>query len=401
MTLGEWLDKWLAEYISLRIRPSTLSGYKNYVNNYIKPVLGNKVISKIEPSDVRKMYTKLKKEGRINYHPQMGHSLSNKMIRSIHGVLHGAMEVARQEGLIAKNPTVGAVLPKDTPKPKRILNETELEKFMFEIQKDDIWHDIFYTELTTGLLRGELCGLQWQDFDGQAGTLHIRRTVHSNLAIGETKTGQGTRKITLPPSTVEVLKQRKKSALTHWIFPNPLKPEQPMSPTSAYRKLKEILTKTDLTDMKFHDLRHTFATNALAGGLDVKTLSTIIGHVSTATTLNVYTHSTEKMKQEAARRIDMGMGNPVPQSQPQESKSEPIEFQPYKGKIRKRGTGCVSQIGEHLWEGRYSPKVRGKRYTKNIYAQTEAECEEKLAQLIAEMQPELVALQQASKSAPL
>ncbi len=118
MTLGEWLDKWLAEYISLRIRPSTLNGYKNYVNNYIKPVLGNKVISKIESADVQKIYTKLKKEGRINCHPELGHSLSDTTIRSIHGVLHGAMEVARQEGLIARNPTVGAVLPKDTPKSK-------------------------------------------------------------------------------------------------------------------------------------------------------------------------------------------------------------------------------------------------------------------------------------------
>ena len=87
--------------------------------------------------------------------------------------------------------------------PKQVLNDAQLERFMTAIQEDKVWHDFFYTELTTGLRRGEICGLMWQDFDEAHGTLIIRRTIHAErggrLTAGETKTGAGKRIITLPP----------------------------------------------------------------------------------------------------------------------------------------------------------------------------------------------------------
>ena len=101
--------------------------------------------------------------------------------------------------------------------------------------------------------------------------------------------------------------------------------------------------------------------------------------------LNVYAHVTDEMRQKAADCIDRGIAGAEPSSKHAESKPGSSTFQAVKGKYRKPGTGCVTQINDHLWEGRYSPKVNGKRIARNIYAATEEECEEKLAELIAAM----------------
>lgn len=139
----------------------------------------------------------------------------------------------------------------------------------------------------------------WSDFDPRKGTLNISRTLHKEkggrLVTGDTKTYAGTRKIILPPTTAELLANRKKHSYSVWIFPNPLKPEAPMNPATAYHQLKKILAENDLLNLRFHDLRHTFATASLEHGMDVKTLSTIIGHVSSSTTLNIYAHVTDEM----------------------------------------------------------------------------------------------------------
>ena len=133
--------------------------------------------------------------------------------------------------------------------------------------------------------------------------------------------------------------------------------------------------------------------------MDIKTLSAIIGHVSSATTLNVYAHVTDEMRQSAAAKIDRAIAGA--ESQPKNAapkKPARTTFQAVKGKYRKPGTGCVSQIGDQLWEGRYSPKVNGKRMARNVYAHSEEECEEKLAQLIAGMKEELAALRVQAKA---
>ena len=127
--------------------------------------------------------------------------------------------------------------------------------------------------------------------------------------------------------------------------------------------------------------------------MDIKTLSTIIGHVSSTTTLNTYTHVTDAMRQSAADKIDRGIGRaePKPRREVAPQKPPPSTFQARKGQRRKPGTGCVTQINDHLWEGRYSPIVNGQRMARNVYAKTEAECEKKLAELIREMKAEIAA----------
>lgn len=209
MTLGEWLDVWLEEYKSGTVRLNTLIGYRRYIDSYIKPQLGHKQVSLVTTQDVQRMYRRLKKEGRVREHPEQGHQLSDSMVHSIHAMLHEAMKDAVRAHIIPRNPTEGATAPKANYKPKQILTDQELDVFMEAIQADEVWRDFFYTELTTGLRRGEICGLMWSDFDEKKGTLEVRRTVHERqkgaLTTGETKTGQGERTIILPPSTAQLL----------------------------------------------------------------------------------------------------------------------------------------------------------------------------------------------------
>ena len=144
----------------------------------------------------------------------------------------------------------------------------------------------------------------WQDFDARNGVLQVRRTLHSRKLgvdmLGKTKTRSGERTIVLPRSTAEILRRRKENAITQWIFPDPVRPELPLSPNCAYTHMKAILHKAGLPDIRFHDLRHTFATHATKGGVDPKTLSGILGHTNASFTLDTYTHVTGDMQKNAA-----------------------------------------------------------------------------------------------------
>ena len=135
--------------------------------------------------------------------------------------------------------------------------------------------------------------------------------------------------------------------------------------------------------------------------MDIKTLSQVIGHVSSSTTLDIYLHSTGKMQKEAARSIDRGIrGVSSKESSSEElntdsEKTAPKQkFEPTKSKHRKPGTGCVSKINDNPWESRYTTTVNSKRMARNVYAHTEEECEKKLTDLIREMKIEIEKLKQ-------
>ena len=179
MTLGEWLEIWLEECAAPAVRPKTLTGYRRYVANKIQPYLGDKQICKVTTADVQSLYRKLQREGSAEGGPLAGTS-----VRRIHNVLHQALDVAVNRHLIVKNPSNDVTLPKKVTTPKTILNDEQLERFMEAIKEDVHWHDFFYLEITTGLRRGELCGLMWTDFDEKKGTLTIRRTLHNKEGGG-------------------------------------------------------------------------------------------------------------------------------------------------------------------------------------------------------------------------
>ncbi len=306
MTLGEWLDKWLTEYKTPMIRQSTVDGYKTYIN-YIKPHLGSKQITQVTTADIQKMYNTLKESGRIRESKTMGKTLSSAVVRSVHMLLHEAMDSAVLEGIVPRNPTNGTTIPKLEHKEKTVLIESQIGTFMKAVESDEIWRDFFKTELMTGIRLGEICGLKWEDFDEATEKLHVRRQVHyehGQPIVGETKTNEGNRSVTISRGLVELLAKRKKNALTEWIFPNPLKPELPMNPTSAYRRLKKLLGEADLPNMTFHELRHTFATHAASSGIDPRTLASILGHTKASFTLDTYTHITTDMQNNAAEIVE-------------------------------------------------------------------------------------------------
>lgn len=300
MSLGDWIDRWLKEYAEPTLRPNTIRGYTRNIENHIRPALGDKPIRFITTADVQKLYNDTKENGRKISRWKYGAELSDSTIRGIHMLLHEIMEAALKAHLISKNPTEGTTIPKCNYPPKKILNDAQLDKFMEAIKNEPIWHDFFYTEITTGLRRGEICGLKWSDLDEASGQLKVQRSVSENFDIGETKTETGTRTILLPPSTLHILKERHKTAMTEWIFPSALTPENPVAPSAAYHRLKIILKEAGLPDIRFHDLRHTFATHALANGVDPKTLSGILGHTNASFTLDTYTHVTTDMQKNAA-----------------------------------------------------------------------------------------------------
>ena len=262
MTLGEWLDRWLTDYKENTVRPGTLAGYRSCIENYIKPQLGGKQVSLVTSQDVQKLYRRLKENGRIKEHPRFGYALSDTTINRLHAIFHQAMEDALHAHIIAKNPAVGTTVPKASHAPKRVLTDRELDTFLDAVREDKIWGDFFYVELTTGLRRGEICGLMWQDFDARNGVLQVRRTLHNRKLgvdmLGKTKTRSGERTIVLPRSTAEILRRRKENAITQWIFPDPVRPELPLSPNCAYTHMKAILHKAGLPDIRFHDLRHPY-----------------------------------------------------------------------------------------------------------------------------------------------
>lgn len=171
-----------------------------------------------------------------------------------------------------------------------------------------------------------------------------------------------------------------------------------MTPCAVRRWLQLILEHAGCKHVRFHDLRHTFATLSLQNGMDVKTLSAMLGHVSAATTLDIYTHITDDMRHTAAVNIDRGIGKAKPQDAPtaattQTLKPQMTDFKPYLGHKRKPGTGCVSEINDHLFEGRYSPMwPDGKKHARNVYAKTREECEEKLKALIVQIKVEIAVI---------
>ena len=307
MTLGQWLDKWLADYMTLTVRESTLNSYKSITEHHIKPLLGDEKIGSITTADIQKMYNWLRENGRVSEHYEKGNALSDTFIRRVHMMLHQALDVAVRERLIPKNPTEGTIIPKVNYAPKQILTEEQLEKFMEALKQDPLWYDFFYTELTTGMRRGEICGLKWQDFDDKTGRLHIHRSVSNRkgggIRVGETKTESGARTILLPPSTAEILKQRKKKSYSEWIFHNPTVPELPMNPSSAYRHLKTLLKNAELPLIRFHDLRHPYVKHTTKKYFLQKQKSQTIKHTAMVWDSGFFNH----LKEQILNRTGLGL----------------------------------------------------------------------------------------------
>ncbi len=400
MLFGEWIDMWYQNYNKGTIQERTQGCYENRIYHHIIPEIGNIPLNSLTQNDLQEFYTRLKVGGRLQFVEQQGKGLSDRMVRACHASCRMALEKAVNEGLIPVNPAIGCKLPPKKAREMQVLTHEEMQRFLIQA-KHDGYYEIFMLDLATGLRSGELMGLKWSDLNTESGELHIERQVYyekSELIVSTPKTKASVRTIILPPSVVNALIEYRQTLpdRTVWLFPSPAREGLPRNPRAVYKKMQLVLDRAECKRVRFHDLRHTFATMALEHGMDIKTLSTIIGHNSSETTLNVYSHITADMQKNAARAIDRGIGKSDisidEENVPRPEQHERIRYSPKTPKYRKPGTGGVYMINDHLYEGRFTPRnANGKRESHNIYAHTQEECEKLLAEMIIEVKTKIAA----------
>jgi len=310
MAFGEWIDFWYEQYSKITLRPTTQSEYESLIYKHIIPEIGKIQLDKLTQNDLQQFYSRLKLTGRKIRTQVYGNGLSDRMIRACHTLCRKCLEKAVEENLIRTNPAIDCKLPPKKSKEMKVLTREEMQRFIIQA-KFDGYLELFILELSTGMRRGEILGLQWDDLNMKTGVLKISRQVvllNGKIHITEPKTKASTRTIILPPDIVKMLVDYKKTVNSKWLFPSPVKEDMPRNPSAVRKILDRTLEKAGCKHIRFHDLRHTFATTALANGMDIKTLSAIIGHNSAETTLNIYTHITDEMQRTAAKKIGQSLG---------------------------------------------------------------------------------------------
>ena len=306
-TVGQWMEVWFEHYAKIKVRPSSHQTYRGYIDNHIKPNIGKVPLEKLTSLELQKFYKKLLEKGRVYRIESRKQSkgLSAKTVRNIHQIISSAMKLAQEQKLIASNPAESCALPRLEHREMQTLLVEQLQSFFREARDSGVF-ELYYLELATGLRRGELLGLKWEDIDLEKGNLRVKRQIariDGKVVEAPLKTKNAYRTLPLAEDTIAVLKQQKKKVgSSHWVFPSPT--GGPISPDSVLHMLHRVLKRAGLPMVRFHDLRHTFATLALQNGVDIKTVSGMLGHFSAGFTLDTYAHVTTAAQKEAARTME-------------------------------------------------------------------------------------------------
>lgn len=304
-TVGQWMDEWFEAYAKVKVRPSYHQTYKGYIENHIKPNIGDIPIEKLTSLQLQKFYRLLLTEGRVPRieSEKQPRGLSAKTVRNINQVISSAMDMAVRHKLILTNPTEGCELPKVEHREMKTLPAEQLGAFLREAKESGVY-ELYYLDLATGLRRGELLGLKWEDVDRQNGIIHVRRQVarvDGEVKELPLKTKNSYRNISISQDAVAMLTEMEAHRSSDYVFPSST--GGPISPDSVNNMLHRVLKRAGLPSIRFHDLRHTFATLALQNGVDIKTVSGMLGHFSAGFTLDTYAHVTTSAQKEAARTM--------------------------------------------------------------------------------------------------
>lgn len=308
-TVARWLRTWYDLYAKQNIRRSTQLQYTYFMRDLVIPRIGELPLSQLSGLRLQMLYQELRTSGRTHPQRHAGQGLSPKTVRSVHLFLHAALEQAVRAGVIAKNPTVECKPPKLERKEMKVIQAEQIGEYLQAAAERNVL-PLFFLELTTGLRRGELLALLWSDLDPQNRSISVTKSVarlDGELVVSKPKTQHSIRTLIIPQQAVDLLVQEHNLHPNNpYMFPSPTTGTM-YGPETVARIHKRLLKDAGLEDCRFHDLRHTFATVALQNGVDIKTLSGMLGHYSSGFTLDTYTHVTRKMQEEAAEKMGQFM----------------------------------------------------------------------------------------------
>lgn len=293
LTLRDLAARWL-ESKARTVRASTLADYRYTWERYILPRLGDVRVQKLGP---------LRLEAHLD---ELGARYSARMVRQVRVLLHGALGQAVRWGILATNPVEAIDAPATRRQPPRVWTPDQVGAFL-EASRRSRYHAAFYLALTAGLRRGEALGLRVSDVDHLAGLIRIRRTVQAvrgRVAIGEPKTAAGVRTVHLAEDALQVLAARLEALAGEvararhvgrwagpedpWVFGTHM--GRPTNPSELLRAFARIVDQAGVPRIRFHDLRHTYASLALRSGVSLPAVSLRLGHSSPTITSEIYAH---------------------------------------------------------------------------------------------------------------
>ncbi len=305
MNYEVWLHEWLENYVKLSAKERTIRRYSEIINQHIIPKLGEFELSKLDSITLQKFVTELLHSG----NRKTGGGLASNSVNSIITVMQGSICTAYNLGLVKTNAADKIQRPKSNEKQIECFTATEqkkIEKAVFESNKNSMIGIVVC--LYTGLRIGELLALEWSDVDLSSGIISVTKTCFdgkkSNGEFGRLtdvpKTTSSNREIPLPKQLIPLLKAYRKECKFDSFICN----KKGAIPLRTYqRSFSSLLDKLQIPHRGFHALRHTFATRALECGMDVKTLSEILGHKSPTITLNRYAHSLIEHKRDMMNQL--------------------------------------------------------------------------------------------------
>ena len=296
----DWLNIWLNNYIKPSAKERTYIRYEQLIRAHIAPKIGNMCINDLTPIVLQSFVTELLNSGNL----KTGKELSANTINTTISVIQNSLRTAHLLG-IAKEYKANMI---KRPKLKErkiecftLVEQKKIETAVFNSKKTKMFGIVLC--LYTGLRIGELIALQWKDIDLQKGVLTVSRSCHDkngSIVFDEPKTVTSCRVIPLPKQLLPKLKNIKKNSNSDFVVSMG---GNAVSVRSYQRSFELLLKKLNITHRGFHSLRHTFATRALECGMDVKTLSEILGHKNPTVTLNRYVHSLLEHKAAMMNRL--------------------------------------------------------------------------------------------------
>ncbi len=307
MTVGAWLDIWSRDYL-LDVKPSTSYIYEEQIRNHLKPAIGAVKLEELNPHIIQGLYNRLLEDK----------GLSPRSVKAVHSTLHKCLQQAVSNGYIRANPADACMLPRVEKKDIHPLNEAQTAAFL-EAVKGHRLEVLYKTAVFTGMREGELLGLPWDAVDFDKGTITVKQQLHPALRKGEgpyltTPKNGKPRTITPAPSIMNLLKVHRREQLERRLMAGPLWEDTGLvftndvggflSRRTVYDTFKRFAKQIGEPSFRFHDLRHTYAVNAIRAGDDIKTIQENLGHHTAAFTLDVYGHVTEEMRTASAQRME-------------------------------------------------------------------------------------------------